>query len=61
MFKDLAEFDAQAFRRQARRVREELVEGRALQRADAQFGQDLLLPDALMQGAQRQVRTITLR
>ena len=57
IFKHLAELGAQTFRRQACGIDQQLIERCALQRRDAQCGQDLLLPDSLLQRAQRQVRS----
>ena len=56
VFQHLAELGAQPFGRQARGVGEKRVERRALQRGHAQLGQYFLLPDTLLQCAQREVR-----
>src|ERR1700738_5743090 len=52
IFKHLAELGAQTFRRQACGIDQQLIERYALQRRDAQLGQDLLLPYSLLQRAQ---------
>jgi hypothetical protein len=48
----LTEFSAKALGGQPGRIREELLEPGPLQRANSEFGQDLLLPNALLQRAQ---------
>ena len=50
-FENLAEFGAKSFCRQSCRVREQLIEGGALERDYAQFRKYFLLPDTLLQGA----------
>ena len=54
IFEHLAKFSSKALSGQARRIREKLVEPRSLQRANAEFGEDFLLPNALAQGAEGQ-------
>ena len=55
IFEHFAKFGAKTLRSQTRRIRQQLLEPGSLQRANAELGQDLLLPDALVQSAQRQV------
>jgi hypothetical protein len=55
IFEHLAKLSAKAFRGQTRRIGQELVEARSLQRANSELGQDFLLPDALLQSTHRQV------
>ncbi len=55
IFEHLAKLGSQAFRGQARRIGEKLVEPRSLQRADAELGQDFLLANALAQGAKSRI------
>ena len=47
IFENLAEFRVEALGGQPRRLVEQLDERRALQRQHAEFGEDLLLPQAL--------------
>lgn len=61
MFEDLAELGAQPLRREPRRLRQQLIERRTLERHDSEFRQNLLLPDALLQGPQRHIRNIGAR
>jgi hypothetical protein len=51
IFEHFAKLGSKALGGQARRIRKKLLEPRPLQCADAELRQDLLLPNALVQGA----------
>ena len=55
-FHDLAEFGLQSLRREARRPFKKLIQGRPLQREDAELGEDLLLTNAEPQCAAATLR-----
>ena len=60
MFEHFTKFRAQALGRETRRIRQQLIEARTLQCGDAELGQDFLLLDPLLQGAQREIRSIAV-
>ena len=61
VFEDLTELGAQPLRREPRRLRQQLIECRALERHDSKFRQNLLLSNALLQGPQRHIRRVGAR
>ena len=55
IFEHLTKFSAKALGSQARRIREQLIESRSLQSANSKLGEDFLLADTLVQGAQNRI------